>query len=61
MEASEAKSLVDKALKALEWKAPYFMISSVTRSGTDELVQQVGRELEEIKALEAEQQGAWTP
>lgn len=61
MEASEAKEIVEQALKALEWQGPWFMISSVTRSGTDELVQHIGRELEEMKALEAEQRETWTP
>jgi GTP-binding protein len=60
----ETKEIVDRVLKALDWTAPWFVISSVTQSGTDELTQSIGRELDEMKQLEverleAEQQQAW--
>lgn len=59
LEESEAKAIVERVLKELDWQAPWFMISSVTRSGTDELVQAVSRALDEIRELEAEQQKDW--
>jgi hypothetical protein len=37
------------------------MISSATHSGTEELVQSVGRALDEMKELEQEQQEDWSP
>ena len=55
----EAKDIADDAVRELDWKAPWFMISSVTRSGTDELVQSIGRALDEMSELEAEQQKTW--
>lgn len=55
----EAKDIADEAVRELDWKAPWFMISSVTRSGTDELVQSIGRALDEMSELEAEQQKTW--
>src|SRR5210317_427061 len=39
VEAEEAKQIVERVLKALDWTEPYFVISSVTRNGTDELIQ----------------------
>lgn len=59
METSEAKAIVERVLKQLDWKAPWYMISSVTRSGTDDLVQAISRTLDEIRELEAEQQQTW--
>lgn len=61
VEALEAKEIVERVLKSLDWTEPYFVISSVTRSGTDELIQSVGRKLDEMKELEAEQQKTWEP
>jgi GTP-binding protein len=55
----EAKDIADEVVRELDWKAPWFMISSVTRSGTDELVQAIGRALDEMAELEAEQQKTW--
>ena len=55
----ESEEIAQRVIGELDWKAPWFMISSVTRSGTDDLVQSVGRALEEMKELEAEQQKTW--
>ena len=55
----EAKDIADEVVRVLDWKSPWFMISSVTRSGTDELVQSIGRALDEMAELEAEQQKTW--
>ena len=52
-----AEEIVQRVLGALDWKAPWFMISSVTHSGTDELVQAVARALDEMRELE--QQEEW--
>jgi GTP-binding protein len=59
LEREEAENIVKEALDELGWTDPWFMISSVTRSGTDELVQSVGRALDEMKELEQEQQKDW--
>lgn len=56
----ETEKIVNRVLKELQWTAPWFVISSVTRSGTDELVQSIGRALDEMKELEAEQQKEWS-
>lgn len=54
LEQAEAEHIAGQVVKQLNWKPPWFMISSVTRSGTDELVQSVWRALEEMSELEAE-------
>lgn len=59
LEREEAENIVKEAVDELGWTDPWFMISSVTRSGTDELVQSVGRALDEMKELEQEQQKDW--
>lgn len=59
LEESEAEAIVERVLKELDWQAPWFMISSVTRSGTDELMQAISRTLDEIRDLEAEKQKTW--
>ena len=61
LEKSEAKEIVSRVLKELDWTAPWFMISSVTQSGTDELTQSIGRALDEMKEIEAEQEKTWDP
>ena len=61
VDASAAQEIARRVIEALEWEAPWFMISSVTRSGTDELVQSVARALDELKELEQEQQKDWSP
>ena len=55
----ESEAISKRVLEALNWTEPWFMISSVTRSGTDELVQSIGRALDEMKELESEQQKTW--
>jgi len=56
LDRAEAESIASGVVKDLNWTAPWFMISSVTRTGTDELVQSINRELDEMKQLELEQQ-----
>ena len=56
----ESEKIVSRVLKDLQWTAPWFVISSVTRSGTDELVQSIGRALDEMKELEAEHEKEWS-
>ena len=55
----EAEEIAGRVVKELDWKTPWFIISSVARSGTDELVQSVGRALDEMTELETEQQKVW--
>jgi GTP-binding protein len=55
----EAEEIARRVVKELDWKKPWFVISSVARSGTDELMQSVGRALDEMTELEAEQQRDW--
>ena len=55
----EARETAEQVVKNLNWEAPWFVISSVTRSGTDELVQRIGRALDEMTELEKEQQKVW--
>jgi GTP-binding protein len=55
----ESEKIVSRVLKELKWTAPWFVISSVARSGTDELVQSIGRALDEMTEMEAEQQKEW--
>ena len=59
LDQEEAKTIVDRVVKELNWTNPWFMISSVTQTGTDELVQSIGRALDEMKELETEQQKQW--
>lgn len=55
----ESEAISKRVVEELNWKEPWFLISSVTRSGTDELMQSIGRALDEMKELEAEQQKTW--
>jgi GTP-binding protein len=55
----ESEEIAERVIKELNWTAPWFMISSVTQSGTDELVQSIGRALDEMTELELEQQKTW--
>ena len=55
----ESEEISKRVLEELNWTEPWFMISSVTHSGTDELVQSIGRALDEMKELESEQQKTW--
>ena len=59
LKQAEAESIVQQVVEELGWTDPWFMISSVTRSGTDELVQSVGRALDEMKELEQDRQKEW--
>lgn len=61
LEQQDAKRVANRVVDALKWTAPWFMISSVTRTGTDTLVQSIGRTLVEMKALEREQQKLLEP
>ena len=45
----EARSKAEEAVAALGWEEPWMLISSVTKSGTDELMQKVSLELEILK------------
>ncbi len=60
VDQAEAKEIADRVVKELDWKAPWFLISSVTRSGTDELMQSIGQALDEMLELEQEQQKEWS-
>jgi len=56
--ADEALECAERAVKELEWAAPWVLVSSVTHSGTDELMQRVSLELELIEeAAEAVEEG----
>ena len=44
--AEEALEKAENAVAGLGWEAPWMLISSVTRSGTEELMQRVSAELE---------------
>jgi GTP-binding protein len=55
----ESEEISKRVVEELNWTEPWFMISSVTQSGTDELVQSIGRALDEMKELESEQQKTW--
>ena len=54
MPPGEAKEKAREVAEELGWKGPWMLISSVTHSGTQELMQQVSDELEKI--AEEEQQ-----
>ncbi|MBT8069607.1 MAG: GTPase ObgE [Xanthomonadales bacterium] len=60
LDDAESDKLVERVLRELNWSGPWFLISSVTRKGTDELVQAIGRYLDEMKELETEQQKTWS-
>ena len=60
LEQVEAKEIATRVVKELDWTAPWFLISSVTRSGTDELMQSIGRALDEMVELKQEQQKEWS-
>ena len=55
----EVEEITTRVVKELDWQEPWFVISSVARKGTDELVQSVGRALDEMTELEVEQQKVW--
>ena len=53
MPPEEARQKAEEAVAELDWKGPWVLISSVTKSGIDELMQQVSAELERIDDEEA--------
>jgi GTP-binding protein len=53
MPPEEAQTKAEEVVAALEWEEPWVLISSVTQSGTDELMQQVSTKLELIESEEA--------
>ncbi len=59
LDPAAANEIVNRVLKELQWDAPWFLISSVTGNGTDELMQSIGRFLDEMTEIEAEQQKVW--
>ena len=60
LEQAEAEKIANRVVEDLNWSAPWFMVSSVTHSGTDELVHSIGRTLDEMTELEKEQKKEWT-
>ena len=53
MPPDEARDKAEEAVAALGWNEPWVLISSVTKTGTDELMQQVSGALERIADEEA--------
>jgi GTP-binding protein len=51
--AGEAQERAQSAVAELGWEAPWMLISSVTKSGTEELMQSVSAELELLEDEEA--------
>jgi GTP-binding protein len=51
--AGEAAQKAEEAVEALDWNGPWMLISSITHSGTDELMQKVSAELELMADEEA--------
>lgn len=47
--ADEARQRAERAVAELGWAAPWLLISAVTQSGTQELMQRVSAELERIR------------
>jgi len=60
LEQAEAEKIAAGVVGKLNWTAPWYLISSVTRSGTDKLMQRVGLALDEMKEMEQEQQKDWS-
>lgn len=53
MPDQEAQTRAEEAVSELGWQEPWMLISSVTKTGTDELMQQVSLKLELIEDEEA--------
>ena len=51
--AGEAATKAEEAVEALGWKRPWMLISSVTKSGTTELMQKISDELDLLEDEEA--------
>ena len=60
IDEAEVQEIAAQTVKELNWTGPWFMISSVTRSGTDELMQSIGRAIDEMIELEKEQEKEWS-
>jgi GTP-binding protein len=55
---TEARERAERAVRELEWAAPWVLVSSATHRGTDELMQRVSHELELIEeSAEASEEG----
>jgi len=54
MPADEAREKAEGVVFELQWNKPWALISSVTKSGTDELMQRVSDELERIEEEKAQ-------
>ena len=50
----EAREKAEECVAELNWEGPWMLISSVTKSGTEELMQKVSDELEKIDEEEAQ-------
>lgn len=55
----EAESRAEEAVTTLGWEGPWVLISSVTRSGTDDLMQKVSAQLELLEDEEASAVENW--
>jgi len=51
----ETEEITTRVVKELDWQEPWFVISSVARKGTDELMQSVGR-----AKLSSRKSGSWS-
>ena len=59
--ADEAGRKAEEAVETLGWKEPCMLISSVTKSGTEELMQKVSAELELLEDEESVAADEWEP
>ena len=51
LEPEEAKARAEKIIEELAWESPWALISSVTHSGTMELMQQIMFSIEEMDEI----------
>jgi GTP-binding protein len=49
LKEEEAREIAESVVQSLGWDSPWFLVSSVTRQGTDELVNRIGQSLEEMR------------
>jgi len=59
--ADEAGRKAEEAVETLGWEGPWMLISSVTKSGTEELMQKVSAELELLEDEESVAADEWEP
>ena len=59
--ADEAGRKAEEAVETLGWEGPWMLISSVTKSGTEELMQKVSAELELLEDEESVVADEWEP